>query len=65
MKQRKKEKKDTFATFVANMSLLSRVYDKVQSELFLPLEGLHADRANVRSLRVVRLLVTRQVIFAF
>lgn len=47
------------------MSLLAGVYDEVQRELLLALEGLEADGAHVRPLRVVRLLVPRQVVLAF
>lgn len=46
------------------MPLLSRVYDKVEGELLLPLEGLEADGAHIRTLRVVRLLVTGEVVLA-
>lgn len=46
------------------MPLLAGVYDEVQRELFLPLEGLQADGADVRPVRVVRLLVSRQVVLA-
>lgn len=50
------------AALGADMSLLSRVNDEVQSQLFLALEGLHADRADKRSVGIVALLVSSQVV---
>lgn len=46
------------------MPLFPRVYNEVEGELLLPLEGLEADRADVGALGVVRLLVAGEVVFA-
>lgn len=53
----------TLTAFRANVSLLSRMYHEMQRELLLALERFQTNRANVRPLRIVRLFVTRQVVF--
>lgn len=58
-----KTKSIPLAALGADVSLLSRVYDKMQSQLFFALEGLHADSADERSVRIVALLVSSQVVF--
>lgn len=55
---------ESFATFIANVPLLAGMDDKVQCQLLLPFEGLQADRADKRPLRIVTLLVSGQVILA-
>lgn len=55
---------EPFAAFIANVSLLPGMDDKVQRQLLLPLERLQADRADERPLRIVALLVAGQVILA-
>lgn len=57
-------RRETFSAFVAEMTLLAGVDDEVQTQLLLSFERLHADGADVRPFRVVRLLVTRQMIFS-
>lgn len=59
----KKTSNIPLAALSADVSLLSRVYDKMQSQLFFALEGLHADSADERSVRIVALLVSSQVVF--
>lgn len=52
-----------FATLRTNMTFFTRMNDEMQSQLFFPLESLHANWTAVRTIWVVTLLVSGQVIF--
>lgn len=56
---------EPLSALVANVSLFAGMNHKVQRQLLLSLERLHANCTDKRSLRVVALLVPRQVVLAF
>lgn len=55
----------TFATFIAHMSFLAGMNDKMQCQLFFTLECFQTNCADKWPFWIVRLLVARQMIFAF
>lgn len=56
---------EALATFCTDVTFFTRVYDKVQGQLLLSFEGFKAYGANIRSFRIVALLMTGEVILAF
>lgn len=55
---------ETLAAFIANVTLLTGVDDKVQRQLFLSFERFQTNSADERSLWIVTLFVACEVIFA-